>query len=130
LNAKEQQIYHKNHEVSVILAQTGFEIFISEILRTLLKSVEGLSDDTIINFYRDSKKLLYFRRKLNRLDKILQKNRKGRFKGTIQYKEWEEKTYNLRNEIVHEGKRKKWGKRRGRNAPRGVRTKYNMNVKK
>ena len=95
-----KRIYH----ISIILAETAFEIYIENILRDIFIS-EGKSEtdiDNLLGFegsYGSHNSRLYF------LDKLLYKkfNSRNGFINSIEYKNWNNDLYLIRNDIVHRG---------------------------
>jgi hypothetical protein len=99
LEAKEQCFKYKNYDLSIILLETSFEVFIDFTLRKEMQLVSK-SDDEIEN----GLKCPFLNKVKEQLPKYLNKKVD---ESVQEYIDWKESLYKKRNEIVHEGFRGK-----------------------
>lgn len=93
LEAKEQNIKFKNYDLSIVLLETSFEVFIDYFLLQILgnkpkEEIDRCLEDSFLNKLRQQ------------IPKYLQKEIK---EGIKEYDDWHLFLYKLRNEIIHDG---------------------------
>ncbi len=95
LEAKEQCFKHKNYDLSIVLLETSFEVFIDFILRKKMQSVNK-SDDEI----EKGLECPFLSKLKEQLPKYLNKKIDDSVQELI---DWDKHLYKKRNKIVHEG---------------------------
>jgi len=94
----------KDYHISIILSETAFEVYIEELLRQIFLS-EGKTDSEIKDLLVFNGSYGSHNNRLQYLDRIsIEKfNCIDRFIGSVEYSNWRDDLYILRNDIIHRG---------------------------
>jgi len=99
-----RRLKRKEEALAIIDAQSAFESVIAVMLREAL-SKTGWDGESIEKAFEYPGKLHLLTARLNKIDEIATASGASRFLGTPLEKEWRKNLYDLRNEIVHGGRR-------------------------
>jgi len=99
-----RRLKRKEGALAIIDAQSAFESAVASMLRDGLGS-KGLKKEDIENEFKYKGNLHWLNKRLKKLDEIADEFTKKKFANSVAEKEWSENLYELRNEIVHGGRR-------------------------
>jgi hypothetical protein len=110
LNA-ESELKRRNYHVAVLEAETAFEVYVARKVEQVL-TASGSTNADILKDFEDPRKLGLLSQRLQKLDHAAAQLREQRgfpklppFIGSSAHEAWKRDLYELRNKIVHEGRR-------------------------